>query len=120
MVSIEVGTHYPCLTMTPSSTLATSSQRSVAASRKSSVSFHLMIAIGSRSSSNSRLSDFLMDAIGLVLEAVDFDGVRDEPLVLLERVEPLADLLGRRGDELRQLPRAEADGLEPVEPNHRR
>src|SRR4030095_1488778 len=33
---------YPCLTTTPSSTLAQSSQRSVASSRRSSISFHLM------------------------------------------------------------------------------
>src|SRR6185436_9209413 len=44
---------YACLTMTPSSRLATSSHRSVAASRKSKISFHLMTAIGSRSWSNS-------------------------------------------------------------------
>ncbi len=57
----EVGIHpllQACLTTTPSSTLATSSQRSVAASRKSRISFHLMIAIGFCSSSNRRRSAF--------------------------------------------------------------
>ena len=59
--------------MTPSSTFATSSQRSVASSRKSSVSFHFMTTIGSRSSSNSRLTACWCDAVGLVLEPVDLD-----------------------------------------------
>ena len=44
---------YPFLTITPSTRLPTSSQRSVAASRKSKISFHLITAIGSRSWSNS-------------------------------------------------------------------
>ena len=42
-----------CLRTMPSMTLATSSQASVAASRKSMISFHLMMATGSRSSSKS-------------------------------------------------------------------
>ena len=57
----EVGIHprrQACLTTTPSSTLATSSQRSVAASRKSRISFHLMIVTGFCSSSNSRRTAF--------------------------------------------------------------
>ena len=73
--------------MTPSSTLATSSQRSVASSRKSSVSFHLITTIGSFSSSNSRLTRLLVDAIGFVLEPVDLDRVGDQSLVLFQRVE---------------------------------
>ena len=55
-VAETIGAGYPCLTTTPSSTLATSSQRSVASSRKSSTSFHLITEIGSVSSSNRRLS----------------------------------------------------------------
>ena len=44
---------------------------------------------------------------------------REDALVLLERVEREPDLVGRRGDDLRQLARAEADRVEPVEPDQR-
>ena len=56
-------------------------------SRKSSISFHLMIAIGSLLVVEQPAQRLLVDAVGLVLEAVDLDGVRDEPLVLLEGLE---------------------------------
>src|SRR5205814_8574540 len=48
--------HYPCFTTVLSMTFATSSQRSVAWSRKSSVSFHLMTVIGLASSLKRRTS----------------------------------------------------------------
>src|SRR5206468_12222952 len=50
----------------------------------------------------------LMHAIRLVLEPVDFDRMSDEPLVLLERTEREAHRVGRRRDDPRELPRAEA------------
>ena len=71
---------YPCLTMTPSRTLATSSQRSVASSRKSSVSFHFMTTIGSRSSSNSRLTAcWWMRSASFSSRLISI-GVREQPL----------------------------------------
>ena len=64
----------PCLTTTPSSRLPTSSQRSVAASRKSKISFHLMTAIGIAFLVEQRHDGILVHAVGFAFELVDAGG----------------------------------------------
>ena len=78
---------YPCLTTTPSITLATSSQQSVICSSTSNSSFHLMIRIGSVSRVEEPLHRLLVRAIGFVLEPVDLDGVRLHGLLRRQRLE---------------------------------
>ena len=55
-----------------------------------------MTTRGSRLVVEQPADGLLVDAVGFVFEAVDLDGVRDQALVLLERVEREADLLGAR------------------------
>ena len=107
--------------MTPSSTLATSSQRSVASSRKSSVSFHFITTIGSLLVVEQPADRLLVHAVGFVLEPVDLDGVRDErPCAARARRAPAAPARCDAVMMLRQLARAEAHRVEPVEPDQRR
>ena len=80
----------PCLTTTPSSRLATSSQRSVASSRKSKISFHLITAIGSRLLVEQLDDRVLVHAVGLVLELLDARGELEHAVALLERGQRLA------------------------------
>jgi hypothetical protein len=94
------------LSITASSTLATSSQRSVASSRNGE---RIALVV-------EQLHDrLLVGPVGLVLEAVDLDRERCEPLVAAERAEGEADLLGRRGDDVRQLAGAGSDRRQPVQ-----
>ena len=88
--------------MTPSRTLATSSQRSVASSRKSSVSFHFITTIGSRSSSNSRLTACWWMRSASFSRRLISTACVDHAFVLLQRVEREPHLFGAGGDDLRR------------------
>jgi len=60
----------------------------------------------------------LVNAVGLVLEAVDLDRVCDETLVVFKRPEGEPDLLGGRRNDVRELPRAGANRLEAIQPDN--
>ena len=59
----------------PSSVFATCSQASIASSRRSKMSFQRITTIGSMPASNSDAMASRLDAVALVLEAVDLDRV---------------------------------------------
>ena len=61
-----------------------------------------------------------MHAVGLVLEPIDLDGMSQQPFVLFQRPEREANLFGGCGDDVRQLARAESDGVQAVQTDHRR
>ena len=106
--------------MTPSRTFATSSQRSVASSRKSSASFHFMTTIGSRSSSNSLVTAcWWMRSASFSRRLISIAGAAS-PLLCSSAVSAEMHLLGAGADDPRQLARAEAHRLEPIEPHQRR
>ena len=116
----KVGIHprgQACLTTTPSSTLATSSQRSVAASRKSRISFHLMIVDRVLLFLEQAADRVLVRAIGLVLEAIDLDRRLGDAMAPLERLHRDHHLLARGGDEARELARVGPHALDLVEPD---
>ena len=85
----------PCLTTTPSSRLPTSSQRSVAASRKSKISFHLMTVIGSRLLVEELDDAVLVHAVGFMFELVDSRRELQDAVALLERAERLDHAIDR-------------------------
>ncbi len=106
--------------MTPSRTFATSSQRSVASSRKSSASFHFMTTIGSRSSSKSLVTAcWWTRSASFSSRLISIDGPVT-PFALLQREESQVHLFGAGADDPRELARAEAHGVEAVEAHERR
>ena len=105
---------YAFLTTTPSRRLATSSQRSVASSRKSRISFHLMIITAIVFVVEETPERTLVDAIGFVLEAIDLDGALGHARALLERLDRQLHLIDAQRHDARELARAESNRLDLV------